>query len=273
MTLTLTELIHPTALIDPLAEIAANVKIGPYSIIEGPVKIGPGTEIESHVCLSGPLTIGRDNFIGTGSILGKGPQHKGYRGEATELRIGNGNVIREYVTIHRGTVQGGGVTSLGDNNLLMVGIHLGHDVRMGNNCTVVNGALVAGHVQLDDGCILSGHSALQQRVRVGRLAMLGGLGSSSKDIPPFVLQQGYNCVTGLNIVGLRRAGVTADAIKALRDMFRIIYKEGRTLGSAIERAASELSHVPEVEEFLEFIRVTTTGINPCRSLNRTTEIA
>ena len=273
MTLTLMEMIHPTALIDPLADIADDVKIGPFSIIEGPVRIGPGTEIESHVCLTGPLTIGRGNFIGTGAILGKGPQHKGYRGEPTELLIGEGNVIREYVTIHRGTVQGGGVTSVGDNNLLMVGTHLGHDVRMGSHCTLVNGALVAGHVRLDDGCILSGHSALQQRVRVGRLAMLGGLGSSSKDIPPFVLQQGYNCVTGLNIVGLRRAGVTTQAIKALRETFRIIYKEGRTIGSAIERVAADLSHVAEVEEFLEFVRTTTTGINPCRSMNRTTENA
>ena len=273
MTLTLTELIHPTALIDPLAEIAPDVKIGPYSIIEGPVRIGPGTEIESHVCLTGPLTIGRDNFIGAGSILGKGPQHKGYRGEPTELIIGDGNVVREYVTIHRGTVMGGGITRIGNNNLLMVGIHLGHDVQMGNNCTVVHGALIAGHVRLDDGCILSGHSALQQRVRVGRLAMLGGLGSSSKDIPPFVLQQGYNCVTGLNVVGLRRAGVTGEAIKALRDVFRIIYKEGRTLGNAIERAAVDFAEIAEVDEFLEFIRASTTGINPCRSLNRTTEAA
>ena len=168
---------------------------------------------------------------------------------------------------------GGGITRIGNNNLLMVGIHLGHDVQMGNNCTVVNGALIAGHVRLDDGCILSGHSALQQRVRVGRLAMLGGLGSSSKDIPPFVLQQGYNCVTGLNVVGLRRAGVTGEAIKALRDVFRIIYKEGRTLGNAIERAAVDFAEIAEVDEFLEFIRASTTGINPCRSLNRTTEAA
>ena len=182
--------------------------------------------------------------------------------------FGDGNVFREHVTVHRGTVQGGGETSIGDGNLFMIGSHVGHDCQVGDGCTLVNGALVAGHVTLQDGCILSGHSAVQQRVRIGRLAMLSGLGSSSKDIPPFVLQQGYNCVTGLNIVGLRRAGFTAEAIASLREAFRILYKEGRSLASAVERIAGDLGQVPEVHEFITFVRESPLGINPARSGDR-----
>ncbi len=268
MTMTLMESIHPSAVIDPEAEISPDVKVGPYAVIEGPVQIGPGCVIESHSCLSGPMVMGRDNFVGHGAVLGKSPQHKGYRGEPTLLRVGDGNVFREHVTVNRGTVQGIGETRIGDNNLFMVGSHVGHDCVVGNNCTLVNGALVAGHVTLADGCILSGHSAVQQRVRIGRLAMLSGLASSSKDVPPFVLQQGYNCVTGLNVVGLRRSGASSEAIASLREAFRILYKEGRPLRAAAERIASDLGHVPEIAEFLAFVRDSTLGINPSRSDER-----
>jgi UDP-N-acetylglucosamine acyltransferase len=268
MTMTETELIHASAVIDPEAELAPDVRVGPYAIIEGAVRIGAGCVVESHACLSGPMTMGRDNFVGHGAVLGKSPQHRGYRGESTTLSIGDGNVFREHVTIHRGTAQGGGETVVGDNNMFMIGSHLGHDCRVGDNCTLVNGALVAGHVVLDDGCILSGHSAVQQRVRVGRLAMLSGLGSTSKDVPPFVLQQGYNCVTGLNVIGLRRAGFAAETIAALREAFRILYKEGRMLRLALERIAADLGHVPEVDEVVTFVRGSTNGINPARSGDR-----
>ncbi len=267
-TVSVAELIHPTALISSEAEIAPEVQIGPYTIIEGPVQIGSGTIIESHACLCGPLTMGQDNFVGHGAVLGKSPQHKGYQGESTSLRIGDGNVFREHVTVHRGTLQGNGLTSIGDRNLFMIGSHVGHDAVVGNGCTLVNGALVAGHVTLDDGCILSGHSAVQQRVRIGRLAMLSGLASTSKDIPPFVLQQGYNCVTGLNTVGLRRAGYTSAAIMALREAFRILYKEGRTLSTALDRIEADLGAHAAVQEFVGFIRETTLGINPARSGDR-----
>ena len=268
MPLTETELVHPSAVIDSEAEIAADVRIGPYAIVEGPVQIGPGCVIESHACLNGPLTMGRDNFVGHGAVLGKNPQHRGYRGEPTALRIGVGNIFREHVTVHRGTVQGGGETRIGDQNLFMTASHVGHDCRIGDGCTLVNGALLAGHVTLEDACILSGYAAVQQRVRIGRLAMLGGLGSSTKDIPPFVLQQGYNCVSGLNLIGLRRAGIPSESIAALREAFRILYKEGRTLRLALERIAADLGQVAEVEEFLTFVRESTLGINPARSSDR-----
>jgi UDP-N-acetylglucosamine acyltransferase len=268
MSLSVTDLIHPTAVISSEAEIAPDVQIGPYAIIEGQVRIEPGCIIEGHACLCGPLTMGRDNFVGHGAVLGKSPQHKGYRGEETSLRIGDENVFREHVTVHRGTIQGTGETRIGDRNLFMIGCHLGHDVRVGSGCTLVNGALVAGHVTLGDSCILSGHSAIQQRVRIGRLAMLGGLGSTSKDIPPFVLQQGYNSVTGLNTIGLRRAGFDKETILALREAFRILFKEGRTRHNALDRIVSDLGSFPEVMEFVTFIREAAQGINPIRSSER-----
>ena len=268
MPLTTSELIHPSAVIDPEAEIAQDVRIGPYAVIEGSVRIGPGCTIESHACLSGPMSLGADNFVGHGAVLGKAPQHRSYRGEPTTLLVGQGNVFREFVTVHRGTVQGNGETRVGDRNMFMVGSHVGHDCVVGSGCTLVNGALVAGHVILDDACILSGHAAVQQRVRIGRLAMLGGLGSTSKDIPPFVLQQGYNCVSGLNVIGLRRAGMTNETIAALRDVFRIVYKEGRTLRCAVELVEKDLGHVPEVVEFITFVRGSSLGINPARNGDR-----
>ncbi len=268
MSLILSELIHSTAVIDPRAELAPTVEVGPYAIIEGDVRVGHGCVIEGHACLSGPLIMGRDNFVGHGAVLGKNPQHRGYRDEPTLLRIGDGNIIREHVTIHRGTDQGGGETVVGDNNMFMVGSHVGHDCRVGNGCTLVNGALVAGHVELHDGCILSGHAAIQQRVRIGRLAMLGGLASTTKDIPPFVLAQGYNNVSGLNIVGLRRAGLSAQTIAALREAYRILYKEGRTRGNALERIEADLGGISEVAEFVSFVRSSTIGVSSARGGDR-----
>jgi UDP-N-acetylglucosamine acyltransferase len=268
MTLATSELIHPTAVIDPEATLAPDVQIGPYAIIEGAVEIGPECIIEAHASLTGPLTMGAENFIGHGAVLGKSPQHRGYRGEATSLRIGDRNVFREYVTIHRGTPDGRGLTSIGDCNMFMIGSHLGHDVQVGNSCTVVNNAQIGGHVILHDGCVISSQTAIQQRVRVGRLAMLGGMGSSTKDIPPFILQQGQNCVTGLNLIGMRRAGLSATAIDAMRRAFRLLYREAMTQSAALEQIESELGEVSEVAEFLGFIRDSKTGINPMRSWER-----
>ena len=264
--------IHPTAVIDPEAVLGADVRVGPYAVIEGPVELGPGCVVEAHASLCGPLVLGRDNFVGHGAVLGKSPQHRGYQGEATSVVIGEENIFREFVTVHRGTTQGSGTTRIGDRNLFMIGSHVGHDARIGSGCTVVNYALVAGHVTLQDGCILSGFTAVQQRVRVGRLAMLGGMAGTTKDIPPFVLQQGYNCVTGLNMVGLRRSGCTSDAIESLRQAFRMFYREGRTPGGALDQIESEFATVSEVVEFVSFIRESKIGINPARGAKRAQKI-
>jgi UDP-N-acetylglucosamine acyltransferase len=268
MTLAISDLIHPTAVISSDAEIAADVQVGPFTIIDGPVRIGPGCILEGHVCLSGPLEMGRNNFIGHGSVLGKDPQSRAYKGEPTSLRIGNGNTFREYTTVHRGTVEGGGITILGDGNLLMVSAHVGHDAHIGNNCTLVNNCLVAGHVEMADNVILSGHAAVQQKTRIGRLAMLGGQAASTRDVPPFILQQGYNCVTGLNVIGLRRAGMPRASIDALRAAFRILYREGRTHHEACDRIEADHGAIPEVMEFVTFVRKSVNGINPSRDEGR-----
>lgn len=268
MTLAASELIHSTAIIGPEVDLAPDVQVGPYAVIEGPVRIGPGCVIESHSCVTGPLEMGEGNLVSHGAVLGKSPQHRGYKGEYTRLTIGDHNQFREHVTIHRGTPDGGGETRIGSRNLFMVGSHLGHDAQVGDGCTLVNGALVAGHVVLQDHCILSGHSAVQQRVRVGRLAMLSGLGSTSKDVPPFVIQQGYNSISALNVVGLRRSGVPTASINALRAAFRILYKEGRSLQSSLDGIEADWGDFPEVAELLAFIRESTTGINPIRDRDR-----
>jgi UDP-N-acetylglucosamine acyltransferase len=268
MALAFSELIHSTAIIDPEAIIEPDVQIGPYAVIEGPVQIGAGCVIEAQACLSGPLSMGRNNYVGHAAVLGKGPQHRGYRDEPTRVEIGDSNVFREFVTVHRGTVQGNGVTTIGSGNMFMVGSHVGHDVRVGNGCTVVNNALLGGHVILEDACVLSGNTAVQQRVHVGRLAMIGGTGGTTKDVPPFILQQGYNCVTGLNIIGIRRAGFSTRAIDALRQAFRIVYREGRPLSAALDRIENDYGNVAEVLEFAGFIRQSKLGINPARSQDR-----
>jgi UDP-N-acetylglucosamine acyltransferase len=269
MAVALSDLIHPTAVIDPEATLAPDVQVGPYTIIEGPVEVGPRCIIEGHACLAGPLMMGAENVVGHGAVLGKAPQHRGYRGELTSLQIGDRNVFREYVTIHRGTVDGGGATRIGDRNMFMIGCHLGHDGRVGNDCTVVNNAQIGGHVVLHDGCIISSQTAIQQRVRVGRLAMLGGMGSTTKDIPPFILQHGQNCVIGLNLVGMRRAGICGTSIDAMRLAFRILYRDTLMLGAAIEQIEAELGAISEVAEFLAFIRQSKIGINRTRGLDRT----
>ncbi len=268
MTIAISELVHPTAVIDPDATLAPDVQVGAYAIIDGAVEIGPECVIEAHACLCGPLTMGAENFVGHGAILGKSPQHRAYRGEPTSVRIGDRNVFREYVTVHRGTVEGGGVTSIGDRNMFMVASHLGHDVQVGSDCTVVNNAQLGGHVVLHDGCLISSQTGIQQRVRVGRLAMLGGMGSTTKDIPPFVLQQGQNCVTGLNLIGMRRAGLSAESIDAMRRAFRLLYRAGLAQSAALEQIESGVGHVSEVAEFLTFIRESKTGINPMRPVGR-----
>ena len=164
--------IHPTAVIGPDVELADDVQVGPFTILDGWVKVGAGTVIEGHACLTGPIEVGRDNLIGHGAVLGKTPQHRGYRGEPTLLKIGDGNQIREHVTIHRGTAQGRGETRVGDRNMIMGAARRGHDVVVGDDRTLVIGALLAGHCELHDGCILFRYSAVQQRVRIGRLASM-----------------------------------------------------------------------------------------------------
>ncbi len=251
--------IHPTAVIDPQADLADNVHVGPFVVIEGNVRVGPGCILRAGAHLIGPLVLGAGNQVFSHAVLGEQPQHLKYQGEPTRLEIGDHNVIREHVTIHRGTSYSW-VTRIGSHNYLMANSHVAHDCVIGNHCILANGALLAGHCTLADNVYLSGNCALHQFVRVGRLALLSGVSASTKDIPPFIIQQYINCVVGVNVIGMRRAGIPTAHIDAVRRAFHILYREGRILPDALAQIEGELGQVAEVAELVAFIRASSRGI-------------
>lgn len=258
-------MIHPTAVISDEADLAADVQIGPFCVIEGPVHIGPGCVLRPHVHLIGPMTIGPNNHFWTGCVLGGPPQHLGYKGEPTGLEIGSGNIFRETVTVHRGMPLGSGkgVTRVGDNNLFMAGSHVAHDCVVGNNNLFANAALIGGHVEVADRVLLSGNSAVHQFCRVGRLALLSGASASSKDIPPFWIMQDVNQVCGVNIIGMRRAGIPNEEIQAVRKAFRLIYLERLPITAALDKLDREMGRLPAIRELVDFIRSSKRGICGC----------
>jgi UDP-N-acetylglucosamine acyltransferase len=252
--------IHPTAVIAAEAELADDVQVGPYVVIEGQVRIGPGCILHPHCYLCGPLNMGRGNAVFTGAVLGERPQHLHYKDEPTSLEIADENIFREHVTVHRGTAQSG-MTQIGSRNFFMAGSHIAHDCRVGNGCILANGALVGGHCVLEDGVFLSGNSAVHQFARVGRLALLSGCSATSKDIPPFITQQRINCVVGINVVGMRRAGMTQAQISAVRHAFHVLYRQGLTVPAALDHLEKELGGIDAVAEMITFIRQSTRGIS------------
>jgi UDP-N-acetylglucosamine acyltransferase len=251
--------VHPTALIDPAADIGEGVEVGPYVVVEGEVGVGAGCVLRAGAHLVGPLTMGCHNTVFSHAILGERPQHVKYNGEPTRLVIGDHNVIRELVTIHRGTTATG-ETRVGSHNFLMAACHVAHDCRVGDHCILANGALLAGHCTLENNVYISGNSAIHQFVRVGRLALLSGVSASTVDIPPFILQNSTNVVVGVNVVGMRRAGIPSVRIEAVRKAFQILYREGLILSVSLPRIEQELGHVPEVMEMVAFIRSAGRGI-------------
>lgn len=255
--------IHPTAIIDPEAQLADNVVVGAQAIIEGKVTIGPDCVVRPGAYLFGPLTMGRSNTVFSGAVLGEKPQHLKYNDEPTSLEIGDGNTFREFVTIHRGTTHQM-KTVIGNNNYLMVNSHVGHDCVVGNRCIFANGALVAGHCVIEDQVYLSGNCAVHQFVRVGRLALLGGCAITTKDVPPFTMQQGVDNVVGLNLVGMRRAGLLPAQINGVRQAFRILFREGNPLGVACARIEKQFGQVDVVREMVAFLRHPGRGINAMR---------
>jgi UDP-N-acetylglucosamine acyltransferase len=252
--------VHPSAVIDPQADLDEDVFVGPHAVLEGPVRLGPGCVIRPGAYLLGPLTLGRNNDVFSGAVLGEQPQHLRYGGEQTRVEIGDHNVFREHVTIHRGTTQSW-VTRIGNHNLFMAGSHIAHDCVVGNGCIFANGALVGGHCTIEDGVYLSGNCAVHQFVRIGRLALLSGVSATSKDQPPFIIQQRINCVVGVNVVGMRRAGIPQAHIEAIRRAFHLLYRTDSLLPQALARIEAELGDVPEVAEFVGFIRASSRGIN------------
>jgi UDP-N-acetylglucosamine acyltransferase len=257
--------VHPTAIISPEAELGEEVQIGPYVVLEGLVRLGAGCIIRPHAHLIGPLTMGRNNKVFTGAVIGEQPQHTKYNGEPTRVEIGDGNTFRENVTIHRGTTASH-VTRIGNGNFLMAAAHIAHDCVIGNNCILANGALVGGHCVLADGVFLSGNCALHQFVHLGRLALLSGVSATTMDVPPFIMMQRINAVVGVNVVGMRRAGIPRAHIDAIRQAFHWLYREDFTVPAALEHIEKQFAAIPEATELVTFIRNSRRGI--CTNLSR-----
>lgn len=253
--------IHSTAIIEEGAVIGANVEIGPYCLIGKDVKIGSGTKLHSHVVINGRTEIGMDNQIFQFASIGEINQDLKYNHEPTRTIIGDRNRIRESVTIHRGTVQGGGVTQIGDDNLFMINAHIAHDCHIGNRCILANNATLAGHVTLDNFVIVGGMSAIHQFVVIGSHVMLGGGSMVSQDVPPYVMAQGNHAQPfGVNLEGLKRRGFEKATMHAIRNVYKLIYRSGKTL----DEVMPDIEHYAQTEAaislFIDFFKRSTRGI-------------
>jgi UDP-N-acetylglucosamine acyltransferase len=256
-------MIHPTAIIDPKAELDPSVEIGPWCTIGPNVKIKKGTKLLSHVVVDGWTTIGENNAIFPFSLLGAVPQDLKYKGEKTELIIGDNNTIRESVTMNLGTVQGGGKTIVGSHNLIMGYTHLGHDCIIGNHCIIANYAGLAGHVTLEDYVTLGGMCGVSQFVRVGAYSYIGGSSGLERDVPPYVIAMGTRpcSIKGANIVGLRRRGFTADVIQKINEAIKLWMRPDVQKEQCLLDIESQYGEFPEIQRLLNFIRASETGIS------------
>jgi UDP-N-acetylglucosamine acyltransferase len=252
--------VHPTAVVSPEADLGEGVRVGPYVVLEGRVRLGPGCVVRPGAYLIGPLTMGGHNAVYSGAVLGEAPQHLKYDNEPTCLEVGDNNIFREHVTVHRGTTQSW-ATRIGSGNFFMAHSHVAHDCQIGNHCVFANGSVLGGHCVVEDNVFLSGNCAVHQFVRVGRLALLSGVSATTKDIPPFIMQQRINAVVGVNVVGMRRAGVSSAGIDAVRRAFTILFRNQDVLTPALAQVEKELGHVAEVAEMVAFIRASSRGIN------------
>jgi UDP-N-acetylglucosamine acyltransferase len=253
--------IHPTAIIDPKSAIATDAEIGPYCVIGADVRIGARTKLMSHVVMEGKLTIGSDNIFFPFCSCGVAPQDKKYQGEASETIIGNGNNIREFVTIHRGTEGGGMKTVIGDYNLLMAYVHVAHDVIIHNHTILANGVTFAGHVTVEDYANVGGLSAIHQFCRIGRHSIVGSRSVIKQNVLPFsqTASDHESKVYGANRVGLQRGGFTPEAIEPLQNAFRLLSHAGLNTSQALSRIEEEIPPTAEVKELLDFIRSSERG--------------
>jgi UDP-N-acetylglucosamine acyltransferase len=258
-------MIHPTAIIDPEAALGKDVAIGPYAIIGPKVTIGEGCSVGSHAVIESHVRMGKGNRIHSFASIGAIPQDLKYRGEETWVEMGDNNIVREFATVNRGTVGGGGVTSIGNNTLVMAYCHLAHDCRVGNGVIMANAATFAGHVTVEDGAIIGGLTAVHQFVRIGAYCIIGGMSGVGQDVPPYVTavvsrpQKGF-ALYGLNLVGLRRNRFSAETVSALKRAFKLIFRSDGPIKDALAKAEEELPPLPEVKHLIEFVRSSTRGV-------------
>ena len=246
-------MIHKTAIINPKAKISSNVEIGPYTIIGPDVEIDDDVIIQSHVNINGHTKIGKKNSFYPMSSIGSDPQDLKYNSEKTKLIIGSGNTIREHVTINTGTIQGGGITKVGNNNLFMIGAHIAHDCIIGNNIVMANNSAIAGHALIDDFVIIGAKCGVQQFVRIGKMAMIGGMTGVSRDVIPYGLSTGNrNFLNGINIIGLRRSKVQNKDIIGLTEAYKAIFKSD-SLSENLKKLNDEFKNNTLVNEVIEFI--------------------
>jgi UDP-N-acetylglucosamine acyltransferase len=254
-------MIHPTAIVDPGARIGTNVAIGPYSIIGPDVEIGDDTEIGPHVVIKGRTRIGRDNRVFQFCSLGEIPQDKKYTGEPTRLEIGDRNTIREFCTFNLGTVQGGGLTSIGDDNWLMAYVHIAHDCHVGNKTIFANGASLAGHVTVDDFVIFGGFTGIHQFCRIGAHVITAASSLVLQDVPPYLMVAGNTAQPyGIHVEGLKRRGFSSEVITELKRAYRTLYKSGLLLEEAKTKLAEQARTVPDVRPMVDFLESSKRGI-------------
>ena len=255
--------VHPTAIVDARAEIDGDVQIGPYCVIGGGVRIGKGCRVHSHAVITGRTTLGEGNVVFPFATIGDTPQDLKYKGEPSELLIGNRNTIREYVSLNPGTTGGGMVTRVGDQNLLMMQCHIAHDCLLGDRNVVANGATLGGHVVIEDFVIVGGLVGIHQFVRIGTGAIVGAGSMVSKDVPPYCNATGDRAkLHGLNLEGLKRRGFDKTVIALLRKAYRIVFQSALRTEDALKKIREELPAIPEIEKFASFIAQSGRGV--CR---------
>ena len=253
--------VHPTAIISDSAVLADDVHVGPYTVIGDNVEIGTGTKVESHVVISGPTRIGINNHIYQFSSIGDDPQDKKYRDEPTRLEIGDGNTIREYCTISRGTIQDEGLTTVGDDNWIMAYVHIAHDCRVASHCIFANNATLAGHVHVGDYAILAGFTGAHQFCRIGAHAFLGMYSGTSRDVPAYTMVGGQpSGAKGINSEGLKRRGFTTEQIRNIKNAYRLVYRKGLKLAEAITELESVAAEQPELDLFIDSLKPSERGI-------------
>lgn len=260
-----TPMIHPTALIHPSAQIHPDVEVGPYVVVDGPAEIASGCRVEAHAQIVGRVVVGQGTLIGRGAVIGAEPQEIGFKPETDSgVILGTDNIIREHVTIHRGSKPGTN-TRIGDGNFIMVGVHLAHDVVLGNKNILANACLLAGHITVGNNTFIGGGAVFHQFIRIGDYCVIQGNGGFGKDIPHYCAAQRVNRLTGLNVIGLRRQGFGPEQRAKIKEMFRLLFNSGKNLSQAVA-AAKEQEWPEPAQRLLDFVAAPSKrGICPCRS--------